>query len=101
MLLSELDKKFTEYYSKEFKTDESDSQANLKLRTDALNIFAVAVESGDSELAENIIELIAKNTGCEEDIKLFIKLSEPLKIKGILSESQINKVINQGSTRWV
>lgn len=101
MQLSELERKFTEYYSKEFESGESDSQANLKLRTDALSCFTVAVESDDTELAENIIDLIAKNTGCEEDVRLFIKLSEPFKTKGILSESQIDKVINQGSARWV
>lgn len=100
MSLSELEKKFTDYYSKEFETEESDFQANKAIRTEAVNSFKVAKENGNSELAENIIELLAKNTGCAEDIEIFIKISEPLKVQGIITEEQINKIINQGSARW-
>ena len=100
MSLSELERKFTEYYSKEFESKESDSQANYALRNEALNLYTTAVNIGDSELANNIIELIAKNTGCKEDIDIFVKLSEPLKSEGIITEEQINNVINQGVSRW-
>lgn len=100
MSLSELEMKFTKYYSKKFENEESDSKANKALRTEVIEAFKTAKKNGNTELAENIITLLAKNTGCSEDIELFINIANPLKLQGILTEEQINKVINQGASRW-
>jgi len=84
--------KFDRYYNTDFDTEESDSANNFALRKEALTFFEKAKKSGDNELAENVIELLANHTGCVEDLEFFEQLSEPLIENGLLTTEQYKKV---------
>ena len=75
MPILELEKKFSVYYATDFESEQSDTIANASLRREALELFKQAQDSGDNELAEEIIDLLAENTGCQEDLELFEKFS--------------------------
>jgi hypothetical protein len=53
-------------------------------------------------MADEIISLLSDNTGCHEDLEIFIKLSKPLKDRGLLSEEQYSRIMNsKGIGRWM
>ena len=102
MPILELKKKFDSYYTTDFESEQSDTIANASLRREALDLFKKAKENGDNKLAEEIIDLLAENTGCQEDLELFEKLTRPLMEQGLLSNDQHKRVVNsKGVSRWL
>ena len=99
--LEKLKSDFEVYFSSEFSSDEEDSLENTKLRENAVRIITNALKSGNTELAEQVLNTLSENTGCVEDLSIFEELIKPLVITGLITDAQVSLVINaKAIARW-
>lgn len=99
--LEKLKDDFKNYYSSEYTTDEEDTLENTRLRENAVSILANALNSGNAELAEQVLCTLSENTGSSEDLAIFEELIKPLIASGLITNAQVDIVVNaKAVTRW-
>ena len=99
--LEKLKSDFKIYYSSEYASDKEDTLENTRVRKSAVRIITNALKSGNTELAEQVLYTLSENTGCAEDLSIFEELIKPLVASGLITDAQINVVINaKALARW-
>jgi hypothetical protein len=91
---------FGVYYSTNY-SEREDSAENFRIRKLAVEKLASALKEKDAGTAEEVLLLLAENTGCAEDLFIFEKLIEPLVATQAITQEQIEMVLNAKAIgRW-
>jgi len=99
--LVKLKKEFDEYYSTEYSSEKQDTQVNTNIRKKVISILENALNTKDTELADEALCLLSTYTGCAEDLEIFEKLTQPLLDSGALTIEKANIVYNSKAVqRW-
>ena len=96
-----------EYYKKSYINEEESYCESLKIKNNIKNLIIkiscdfLLTENQKNEKINEILKLLAENTGCVEDCQISEKILDDLSNKGIIKQKNIDYYYeNENTGRW-
>lgn len=98
--LSRLLDELQNYYT--FELDENeDSKENRRIKKKLFQLICDASKTVETEFKEQVLMIIAENTGCQEDLQLLEEFLFPLVSCNVITQEEVNKYFsNLPVNRW-
>lgn len=90
-----------EFYDKSFNSDDVERAENKSIKEEIVKLIIHAHKNNNYQLVKDSINILAENTGCQEDFEILEEIITPLQSEGILSDPKLNSLIKASPlSRW-
>ena len=84
-----LQETFAQYFEAEFQDEAEDSRANESMRLKLRDLILDAAASNDKAMVRRAIQFLVRNTGCEEDFRIYRAIRLSLLAESVISEAEL------------